>query len=183
MNDQLFYCYVFIDSKPVFRGHQQGNPLIYDVNFTEEGMKITAHFEEYEGILFEKGIHEILIPYTNIERATLSVCSRIWGLSWIMVGRKIYNFDLQILTREWEKFHLEFMAFYEFKAVLDQMKEKNIEIIDQCRIYNEFLNKEDFRKNFHTYMEDQFDQFASQYGLDNPRVGYNEKFQSMWGNR
>lgn len=57
MKDQLFYCCVSVDSKPVFRGHQQGNPLVYDVNFTEQEMKITAHLEDYEQILFENGVH------------------------------------------------------------------------------------------------------------------------------
>ena len=112
MKDQLFYCYVSVDSKPVFRGHQQGNPLVYDVNFTEQEMKITAHLEDYEQILFENGVHEIVVPYAEIEQATLSICSRVWGMSLIMVGHKIYNFDLQIRTRDWKKIHLEFMAFY-----------------------------------------------------------------------
>lgn len=54
MKDQLFYCCVSVDSKPVFRGHQQGNPLVYDVNFAKQEMKITVHLEDYEQILFEK---------------------------------------------------------------------------------------------------------------------------------
>lgn len=156
----VFYCCVSVDSKSVFRGHQQGNPLVYDVNFTEQEMKITAHLEDYEQILFENGVHEIVVPYAEIEQATLSICSRVWGMSLIMVGHKIYNFDLQIRTRDWKKIHLEFMAFYEWKEVLERMKRNNVNIIDQCGIYKEFSSKEDFNKNFHASMEDRFEQLA-----------------------
>ncbi|WP_290139759.1 hypothetical protein [uncultured Dubosiella sp.] len=171
---RLYYGPALIDDFDIGSPLGTGNPMGCVIEWTSSGLRIRARHEEYAEILFGKGIREIVIPYVDMEKVTLSVCSRIWGMNLFTLGRKIYNFDVQILTKQWETMHLEFAACFEFWTILQRMSEQGATVRDVLNIYSMFPDKSSFEKGFGDYFETHFATLAEQYGLDDPRVGFTE---------
>lgn len=179
MLDQFYYSNLYIASNK----KTSQLPLLFSVPLytwiTIYGMLYNCRFnpKDIELIRMIKPKHKILIPYSDIDQIELFVVHRKWfGGNIVSMVVPYYDFDLIIHLRKngrnEEKLEIEIPGTYALQEALEILKTNYVYVNDIFDVFHHFSDSSSFKQKFARYFEENYPNFAYEYGLDNPRIGF-----------